>query len=87
MPSEFVKLPDDLDLDPAEIFRPRQAFRYFGLGHSQVAEKVKSGELPAPIPLSANGTAVGWTGRQLILHHRRRLQLAAAKNSNNKDAA
>jgi hypothetical protein len=83
--SEFVKLPDDLDLDPAEIFRPRQAYRYFGLRHSQVAEKIKRGEIEPPIPLSENGTAVGWTGRQLILHHCRRLQLVAANN--NKAAA
>jgi predicted DNA-binding transcriptional regulator AlpA len=78
--AKFQPLPNDLDLDPAEIFRPKQAEKYLGYKHSQLAEKVRRGEIAPPIPLSAGGNAVGWTGRQLIEHHRRRLQLAAAKH-------
>jgi len=78
---EFKKLPDDLDLDPNEVFRPKQARKYFGYGHSQLAEKVKTGEIDPPIPLSETGTAVAWTGRQLILHHRKRLAAAAKKRA------
>jgi predicted DNA-binding transcriptional regulator AlpA len=64
----------DLTLDPNEIFRPRQAQKYFGLKHAQLALKVKRGEIPAPIRLSASGSAVGWLGSQLIEYHRRRLE-------------
>jgi predicted DNA-binding transcriptional regulator AlpA len=74
---QFKKLAGDLDLDPAEIFRPRQAAKYFGFSHSHLYELVKAGKIEAPIPLSDGGSAVGWTGLQLILHHRKRL--AAAK--------
>ena len=76
---KFEILPDDLPLDPAEVFRPRQAQRYFGYRHSQLALKVARGEIPRPIRLSESGSAVGWLGQQLIEHHRRRRQLAAAK--------
>jgi predicted DNA-binding transcriptional regulator AlpA len=69
----------DLTLDPNEIFRPRQARKYFGLGHSQIALKIKSGEIPAPIKLSASGSAVGWLGSQLIEYHKTRLALTAKK--------
>jgi hypothetical protein len=75
---------DDLDIDPNEIFRPRQASKYFGLGLSQLAAKVASGEIEAPYPLSPSGNAVGWTGAQLIRHHRKRVELAKAnRNPNN----
>jgi predicted DNA-binding transcriptional regulator AlpA len=69
----------DLTLDPNEIFRPRQARKYFGLGHSQIALKVKSGELPPPIKLSPSGSAVGWLGSQIIEYHRTRLALTTNK--------
>jgi predicted DNA-binding transcriptional regulator AlpA len=69
----------ELTLDPNEIFRPKQAEKYFGLRHSQIALKVKAGELPAPIRLSASGSAVGWTGRQIIEFHKVRLALTKAK--------
>lgn len=35
----------DLTLDPNQVFRPRDAQRYFGLKHTQIAEKVKRGEI------------------------------------------
>jgi predicted DNA-binding transcriptional regulator AlpA len=69
----------DLTLDPNEIFRPSRARKYFGLGHSQLALKVRSGEIPAPIKLSASGSAVGWLGSQIIEYHKTRLELTAKK--------
>jgi predicted DNA-binding transcriptional regulator AlpA len=69
---------DDLTLDPNEIFRPKQAEKYFGLRHAQLAVKVKSGEIPAPIKLSASGSAVGWLGSQIIEYHRK-VRLALTK--------
>jgi predicted DNA-binding transcriptional regulator AlpA len=69
----------DLDLDPNQIFRPKEAEKYFGYKRSQLNEKIKSGEIDPPIPLSDSGRAVGFTGRQIIEHHRRRLAAAAKK--------
>jgi predicted DNA-binding transcriptional regulator AlpA len=69
----------DLTLDPNEIFRPKQAEKYFGLRHSQIALKVKAGEIPAPIKLSASGSAVGWLGSQINEYHKTRLALTKAK--------
>ena len=53
-------------LDPNQIVRVREGRKYFGYGHSQIDEKIKSGEVPAPFPLSDSGRAMGWTGRQII---------------------
>jgi len=76
---EIKRLAAELGIDLFETFRPRRAYPFFGLGHSQVAEKVKKGEIEPPIPLTESGSAVGWTGFQLVKHHWRRLQLAAAR--------
>jgi predicted DNA-binding transcriptional regulator AlpA len=75
MPSKTSVASHDLTLDPNEIFRPKRAEKYFGLRHSQIALKVKSGEIPTPIRLSPSGSAVGWLGSQLIEYHKRRLAL------------
>lgn len=70
----------DLDLDPAEIFRPKQAEKYFGLKHTQINEKVRAGEIEAPFLLGGEGgKAVGWTGRQIINYHRKRIAATAKK--------
>jgi hypothetical protein len=69
----------DLDLDPNEIFRPKIAEKYFGLKHTQINEKVRAGEIEAPFLLSEGGKAVGWTGRQIINYHRKRIAATAKK--------
>ena len=76
---EIKQLAAELGIDLAEIFRPARAYPLFGLKHSQVAEKVAAGEIDRPIPLTATGHATGWTGRQMVTHHWRRLQLAAKR--------
>jgi predicted DNA-binding transcriptional regulator AlpA len=73
--STFKRLPTDLSIDENAIFRPRAAYQYFGFGHSQLYQKIKSGEIEPPFPLSESGSAVGWTGRMIIEHHRKRLAL------------
>jgi hypothetical protein len=73
--STFKRLPTDLSIDENEIFRPRAAQRLFGFSHSQLYEKIKSGEIEPPFPLSEHGKAVAWTGEMIIRHHRRRLAL------------
>jgi hypothetical protein len=76
---EIKQLATELGIDLAEIFRPKRAYPRFGLKHSQVADKINSGEIEPPIPLTETGHAVGWTGRQMVIHHYRRLQMAAAR--------
>ena len=76
---EIRRLAAELGIDLAEIFRPQRAYPLFGLKHSQISEKVKSGEIDPPIPLTESGIAVGWTGRQIVINHYRRLARAAAK--------
>jgi predicted DNA-binding transcriptional regulator AlpA len=67
------------ELHPSEIVRLRDGAKFFGFKHSQLDEKIKSGEIPAPFPLSESGRAVGWTGAQIIEHQRRRLAAAKQK--------
>jgi predicted DNA-binding transcriptional regulator AlpA len=66
-------------LVPDEIYRPHEARHFFGFKPTQLTEKIKAGEIPAPIPLSDSGRAVGWLGRQIIEWQAGRL--AAAKRS------
>jgi hypothetical protein len=76
---EIKRLAGELGIKLSDSYRPKQAYPFFGLGHSQVAEKINSGEIEPPIPLTETGSAVAWTGRQLVIHHWRRLQLAAKR--------
>jgi hypothetical protein len=76
---EIKQLATELGIDLAEIFRPARAYPLFGLKHTQVAEKVQAGEIDRPIPLTETGHAVGWTGRQMLIHHWRRLAVAKKK--------
>jgi hypothetical protein len=61
-------------LHPNEIVR--NAPKYFGLGKTQLDEKIKAGEIEAPISLSASGRAKGFTGRQILNHQERQRQLS-----------
>lgn len=36
-----------------------------GLGRTAIYEKIKSGEFPAPYPLSNNGRAVAWASDEI----------------------
>ena len=60
-------------LHPNEIVRKCDGPKYFGLGHTQIEEKIKSGEIEPPMALSDSGRAKGWTGEQIIRHQQRRL--------------
>jgi hypothetical protein len=77
--AELARLADELGIDLAEIFRPKRAEKYFGFKKSQLHEKIKRGEIDPPVPLSDTGSAVGFSGLQVVKHHWRRLQLAAAR--------
>jgi hypothetical protein len=60
-------------LHPNEIVRFRDGPKYFGLGMTQINEKIKAGEIEPPMALSDSGRAKGWTGQQIINHQQRRL--------------
>jgi predicted DNA-binding transcriptional regulator AlpA len=67
-------------LDPHQIIRRSEGRKYFGLGPTQIDEKIKKGEIPKPIALSDSGRATGWTGRQIIEHQARLLAAAAEQD-------
>ena len=48
------------------IYREREGGPFFGYKPTQLHEKILSGEIPRPIPLSDSGRAVGWFGRQIM---------------------
>jgi predicted DNA-binding transcriptional regulator AlpA len=54
------------ELEPNEIVRWSAGPKYFGLKRTALNEKIKSGEIPPPMPLSDNGRATGWLGRVII---------------------
>jgi hypothetical protein len=66
-------------IHPDHIYRYREHRRLFGFGPTQTAEKIKSGEIPAPMRLSATGKASGWLGRVILEHHERLAKAAEAK--------
>ena len=67
------------ELNPNQIVRVSDGTKYFGYKHTHLAEKIKSGEIPAPIKLSEGGRAVGWLGEQILQWQAARI--AAAKRA------
>jgi hypothetical protein len=65
------------ELNPYQIVRLHDGPLYFGFASTQLALKIKTGEIPEPMYLSANGRSRGWTGQQIIDHH---IALAAAQS-------
>ena len=68
-------------LHPNEIVRWKDAPKYFGLGKTQLDEKIKAGEIDPPIALSASGRAKGFTGQQIIEHQQRQRELSCKRNA------
>ena len=68
-------------LHPNEIVRLKDAPKYFGLGKTQLDEKIKAGEIDPPIALSASGRAKGFTGQQIIEHQQRQRELSCKRNA------
>jgi hypothetical protein len=69
------------DIKPSGLYRVRLAPKIFGLGIEATREKIKSGELPTPIPLSASSRARAWTGVQILEHRAAMAALAEAKKA------
>ncbi len=69
-------------LHPNEIIRLNEGPTFFGYKHSELDQKIKSGEIPTPFALSDGGRAKGWTGQQIIDYQRRRLAKACDGSPN-----
>ena len=62
-----VRKPPSAQLCPDWFYRLVDATRYFGYSPTQLDEKIRTGQVPAPISLSdSGGRAKGWFGRQNI---------------------
>jgi predicted DNA-binding transcriptional regulator AlpA len=53
-------------LDPGQVYRVSEGWKYFGYRPAHLVEKIKAGEIPAPIALTDSGHAKGWFGRTIL---------------------
>lgn len=60
------------------MFRLRDLPQFVGLRRTQIAELIKAGEFPKPVPLSDSGRAVAWLEQDLIAWQNARI---AVRNS------
>jgi hypothetical protein len=74
------------ELNPYQIVRLHDGPIYFGFASTQLAEKIKSGEIPEPQYLTASGRARGWTGQQIIDWHRANAAAQAERAAAARDA-
>jgi hypothetical protein len=68
------------DINPSQIYPTTLGPAIWGLGWQATKNKVKSGALPRPSPLTPGSNREGWTGSQ-ILEHRARMQALAEQNA------
>jgi prophage regulatory protein len=50
---------------PDRLIRRKDLPGYVGLERAQISELIKSGDLPAPIPLSDSGRKVAWLASEI----------------------
>jgi predicted DNA-binding transcriptional regulator AlpA len=67
------------DIKPDQIYRVNLGAELFGYGPQSIRDKIKSGELPQPFPLSAGARFEAWLGRDIISHREAMQAEAAAK--------
>ena len=77
MKDKTEELPNLAELEPDQIIRKCDGPKYFGLKSTALDDAIDRGDIEPPMALTAGGRARGWTGRQIINHHRRRLAAAA----------
>jgi hypothetical protein len=66
------------EIQPDAFYRVTLSPALFDLGWQSTKDKIRSGELPPPFPMTEGSKCEGWTGRQ-ILDHRARMQALAAE--------
>jgi len=64
-------------INPDLLYRLGEARPYFGLKPTQLAERIKSGDIPPPVKLTASGNACGWFGRQILEWQQKRIAASA----------
>jgi hypothetical protein len=64
------------DIEPDRIYRITQSAALFGYGPQRTIDLIKSGNLPAPYPLSASSRFRAWTGAQIIAHRAKMKEIA-----------
>jgi hypothetical protein len=67
------------DIQPDRIYRTTLSSAIFGYGPQATRDKIRSGDLPMPFPLSPTSRFEAWTGRQIIEHRAQMQALAAEK--------
>ena len=72
---------DDEKYDPLEIVRYARGPAVFGFAPSTLKAKIDAGLVPAPIPLSQAGIALGWTREMITNHHINMAKLGAEKRA------
>jgi predicted DNA-binding transcriptional regulator AlpA len=70
---------EERPLHPDFFYRVSDGHKFFGYRSSALAEKIKTGDIPPPIPLSDTGRAKGWFGRAIIAWQQEREAKAAGK--------
>src|SRR3954451_14268027 len=66
------------EIVPGAVYRVSLGDLIFGFAPEATKQKIRSGELPLPFPLSPSSRVQAWTGQQ-ILEHRSRMQALAAE--------
>ena len=61
------------------MYRPAELSAFVGLRRTQIAELMKLGEFPHPIPLSDSGRAVAWLESDLLAWQNARIAARNAK--------
>lgn len=54
------------ELDPNQIVRTRDGYKYFGLKSTALSDAIRDKRIPAPFTLTDGGRIKGWTGQQII---------------------
>ena len=57
---------DVLPINPDFFYRLIEGPKYFGYQLTTQDEKIRTGEIPAPVKLSDTGRACGWFGRAIL---------------------
>jgi hypothetical protein len=66
-------------INPDQLYRTTLAPALFDLGWQACRNKIRSGELPRPLPLTADSKCEAWTGRQILEHRARMAEVAAER--------
>ncbi len=71
------------EISPGQFYRTSQSPALFDLGWQATKNKIRSGELPRPMPLNENSKIEGWLGSQIIEHRTRMRALAEERAATN----